>query len=124
MSNMNSSLNAYGPPYGLTCRVSEKKGKGSAKQPELPRDVQEAVAAVDAAVKRLPDNPQYTVFEAQEGGGWNQRGDDPAPQNPGSRVSDLQPRRTLMHGLLRHCLVKKVLLHLKPASTKEGDAFR
>jgi hypothetical protein len=44
--------------------------------------------AVDAAVKQLPaeDEVKYTVLEAQEGGGWNQRGGDPAPLNPGSRV--------------------------------------
>lgn len=51
--------------------------------------MQAAINAVDAAAKELPadGDVKYSVQEAQEGGGWNQRGGDPAPINPGSRVS-------------------------------------
>ncbi len=75
------------------CRSGVKKAaaKGKAKGPEHPADVQAAIDAVDAAVKQLPEEGEvkYTVLEAQEGGGWNQRGGDPAPLNPGSRVSTM-----------------------------------
>lgn len=74
----------------MPCRRGAKRssGQGKAKGPERPADAQAAIDAVDAAVNQLPaeGDVKYTVLEAQEGGGWNQRGGDPAPLNPGSRV--------------------------------------
>ena len=69
------------------------QGKGAAankkKSPELAPDVQAAIDAVDRAVKLLPDEAKvnFTVYEQQEGGGWNQRGNDAPAQNPGSKVA-------------------------------------
>ncbi len=69
------------------------QGKGAAasknKKPEVAPDVQAAIDAVDRAVKLLPDEEKvnFTVFEQQEGGGWNQRANDAPAQNPGSKVA-------------------------------------
>ena len=48
-----------------------------------------AINAVDRAVKLLPEEAKvnFTVYEQQEGGGWNQRGNDAPAQNPGSKVA-------------------------------------
>lgn len=65
------------------------KRKGKEPEPELPPDVRAAIAAVDAAVRKLPEegDVKFTVMEAQEGGGWNQgHGGDPQPLNAGSKV--------------------------------------
>lgn len=75
---------------GVTRRA---QGKGAAtsknKKPQLAPDVQEAIDAVDRAVKLLPDEAKvnFTVYEQQEGGGWNQRGNDAPAQKPGSKVA-------------------------------------
>ncbi|CAL8468443.1 g7983 [Coccomyxa elongata] len=68
--------------------AKRSSGQAKAKGPERPADVQAAIDAVDAAVDQLPaeGDVKYTVLEAQEGGGWIQRGGDPAPLNPGSRA--------------------------------------
>jgi hypothetical protein len=66
---------------------SKRKGKDA--EPELPPDVRAAIAAVDAAARKLPEEADvnFTVMEAQEGGGWNQgHGGDPQPLNPGSKA--------------------------------------
>lgn len=70
------------------CRAKVKGAKAKNGKPELAPDVQAAVDAVDRAVKLLPaeDKVNFTVFEQQEGGGWNQRGNDAPAQNPGSKV--------------------------------------
>ena len=68
------------------------QGKGAAadkkKGPQVAPDVEAAINAVDRAVKLLPEEAKvkFTVFEQQEGGGWNQRGNDAPAQNPGSKV--------------------------------------
>ena len=48
-----------------------------------------AIAAVDEAMKKLPeeDGVKFTVFEAPEGGGgWGGPMGDREPLNPGSKV--------------------------------------
>ena len=78
------------------CSVCARVRRGQAKsasakkeKPELAPDVQAAIDAVDGAVKLLPEESEvnFSVFEAQEGGGWNQRGNDAPAQNPGSKVA-------------------------------------
>ena len=71
----------------MGCRASAKKGK-----PELPPDVAAAVAAVDAAVRKLPAEAdvKYSVAQQQDGG-WGQRTGDPEPLNPGSKVRNPEP---------------------------------
>ena len=74
----------------VICRA---QGRGAAaskkKKPEVAPDVQAAIDAVDRAVKLLPEEEKvnFTVFEQQEGGGWNQRANDAPAQNPGSKVA-------------------------------------
>ena len=63
--------------------ASAKTGK-----PEPASDVQAAIEAVDKAVELLPEESgiSFSVYEQQEGAGWNQRGNDAPAQNPGSKV--------------------------------------
>lgn len=69
--------------------LRECRGKGKKGVPELAPEVQAVVDAVDSAAKLLPeeDKVNFTMFEQQEGGGWNQRGNDAPAQNPGSKVA-------------------------------------
>ena len=73
--------------------MRRSQGKGAAaskkKDPQIAPDVEAAINAVDRAVKLLPEEAKvnFTVFEQQEGGGWNQRGNDAPAQHPGSKVS-------------------------------------
>ena len=73
--------------------IRRGQGKGAAasksKKPKVAPDVQAAIDAVDRAVKLLPEEEKvsFTVFEQQEGGGWNQRANDAPAQNPGSKVA-------------------------------------
>ena len=61
----------------------ERKGKPGHKP-----DVEAAISAVDAAIGHLPpqEEVKYTQLAAEGGGAFNQRGGDPAPQNPGSKA--------------------------------------
>ena len=65
------------------------RGKGTKGKLELAPEVQAIVDAVDRAAKLLPeeDKVNFTMYEQQEGGGWNQRGNDAPAQNPGSKVA-------------------------------------
>ena len=64
-----------------------------------------AVAAVDAAVRKLPAEAdvKYSVAAQQEGG-WGQRTGDPEPLNPGSKA-------------------RKTLHRLQPAAQRAGKSM-
>ena len=65
-----------------------KSANAKTGKPQPASDVQAAIEAVDRAAKVLPDESgiNFSVFEQQEGAGWNQRGNDAPAQNPGSKV--------------------------------------
>lgn len=68
------------------CRAKSTNAKADKPQPAS--DVQAAIEAVDKAVELLPEESgiSFSVYEQQEGAGWNQRGNDAPAQNPGSKV--------------------------------------
>ena len=68
------------------CRA--KSANAKADKPQPASDVQAAIEAVDKAVELLPEESgiSFSVYEQQEGAGWNQRGNDAPAQNPGSKV--------------------------------------
>ena len=65
-----------------------KSASAKAGKPQPASDVQAALEAVDRAAELLPDESgiSFSVYEQQEGAGWNQRGNDAPAQNPGSKV--------------------------------------
>ncbi|CAK0781580.1 hypothetical protein CVIRNUC_005412 [Coccomyxa viridis] len=75
------------PPASATPKPRAKSTNAKADKPQPASDVQAAIEAVDKAVELLPEESgiSFSVYEQQEGAGWNQRGNDAPAQNPGSK---------------------------------------
>lgn len=57
-----------------------------------------AIAAVAAAIKKLPPQSEVAFTPMEDASGWGQRGNDPAPANPGSKVRGAKPYLTNYEG--------------------------
>lgn len=86
-------------------KKSPAKPRAKKAKPEpLAPDVAAAVAAVDAAAAALPAAVHTVVADAVDQ--WQQRGNDPGPSNPGSKVvSPSCGNRCYQHMYFKHLVL-------------------